>query len=151
MNSSNLVCGTLSLLAWVLVSTPAFGQSSGRFTLARSVVSAGGATFSNSGRFQLGSTFAQPVAAVPASTRFALQGGFWIVPAPVIFSPAKTGNDFKLSFETEPGQSYLVEYSNSLLNPDWQPLPVQAGDGTIKTVTDNAPGIPRRFYRIRQQ
>ena len=48
----------------------ALAQSSGRFTIARSAVAGGGATFSTSNRFQLGSTIAQPLAAVPSSSRF---------------------------------------------------------------------------------
>ena len=65
------------------------------------VIANGGTTFSSSARFQLGSTIAQPLAAVPSSSRFSIQGGFWIWPSPIIFAPIKTGNNFIFSFQTE--------------------------------------------------
>src|SRR6266581_4639083 len=98
----------------------AFAQSSARFTITRSVIAAGGATFSTSSRFQLGSTIAQPLAAVPSSSRFSIQGGFWIWPAPIIFAPTKVGDNFILSFQTEPGKTYVPRYVDSLTTQNWQ-------------------------------
>ena len=137
-----------ALAAWA---TPAFAQSSGRFTITRSVVAGGGTTFSSSARFQLGSTVGQPLAAVPSSTRFSIQGGFWIWPAPIIFAPAKTGNNFLLSFQTEPGKTYTAQYVDSLTTLNWQSLAPISGDGTVKTVTNSAPGVAQRFYRLVEQ
>lgn len=142
---------SILLLFFISVSETAFTQSSERFILTRGVVAGGGTTFSTSSRFQFGSTIAQPLAAAPSSSRFSVQGGFWIVSSFLIFAPVKIGNNFNLSFETEPGQTYIVEYTDSLLNPNWQPLSTQTGDGTVNTVTDSAPGIPARYYRVRQQ
>ena len=137
-----------ALAAWA---TPAVAQSSGRFTITRSVVAGGGTTFSSSARFQLGSTVGQPLAAVPSSTRFSIQGGFWIWPAPIIFAPAKTGNNFLLSFQTEPGKTYTAQYVDSLTTLNWQSLAPISGDGTVKTVTNSAPGVAQRFYRLVEQ
>src|SRR5580698_1248358 len=91
---------TLILLLLVSISGTAFAQSSARFAITRSVIAGGGTTFSSSARFRLGSTIAQPLAAVPSSARFSIQGGFWIWQAPIIFAPTKTGNNFVVSIQT---------------------------------------------------
>src|ERR1035437_1186083 len=132
----------------LLVSSTALAQSSARFTITRSVIAGGGTTFSSSARFQLGSTIAQPLAAVPSSARFSIQGGFWIQSAPIIFAPTKVGNNFMLSFQTEMGENYTPQYVNSLSTLNWQSLPSVAGDGTVKTVTNSAPGVTQQFFRL---
>src|ERR1035438_3186717 len=100
---------TLILFLLVSFSGTAFAQSSARFTITRGVIAGGGATFSSSARFQLGSTIAQPLAAVPAGARFSIQGGFWIWPSPTFFAPAKTGDNFIVSFQTNPGNTRSEE------------------------------------------
>jgi hypothetical protein len=137
-----------TLLLLLLISSTAFAQSSSRFEITRSVVAGGGTTFSSSAHFQLGSTIAQPLA---ASARFSIQGGFWIWPSPIIFAPAKIGNNFVVSLQTEPGKSYTVQYVDSLVATNWQSLPVVVGDGTTKTVTNSAPNVTQRFYRLVEQ
>ena len=129
----------------------ALAQSSSRFTITRDVIAGGGTTFSSSARFQLGSTIGQPLAAVPSSTRFSIQGGFWIWPSPTFFAPTKVGNNFSVSFQTTPGNTYTVQYTDTLAPPNWQNLPSVAGDGTTKTVTNSAPGIAHRYYRLIEQ
>ncbi len=104
-----------------------------------------------SARFQLGSTIAQSLAAVPSSARFSIQGGFWIWPSPIIFAPKKIGNNFMLSIQTELGKTYLVQYVDSISALNWQNLPSISGDGTVKTVTNSAPDINQRFYRLVEQ
>ena len=139
------------LLLLLLVSSTAFAQSSTRFTITRSVMAGGGTTASTSSHFQLGSTVAQPLAAVPSRRRFSIQGGFWIWPAPIIFAPAKTGNNFIFSFQTEPGKTYTVQYVDSVAAANWQNLPNVTGDGSVNTVTNSAPGVDQRFYRLIEQ
>ncbi len=139
------------LIAVLSLTTTALAQSGGRFTMVRNVIAGGGGIGSTGGTFSLSGTIGQPGAALVTETRFQASIGFWIKPPLLIFAPEKTGNNFNLSFETEPGQTYIVEYTDSLLNPNWQPLPSQAGDGAVKSVTDSAPGIPSRYYRVRQQ
>ena len=141
----------LLLLVVLICELTVHAQSSTRFTLTRDVVASGGTTFSTSSRFQLGSTIAQPLAAVPSSSRFSIQGGFWITPSFLVFAPAKAGNSFTFSFETTPGRTYIVEYADSLLNPTWQPLPTVSGDGSVKTVTDITATPGQRYYRLREQ
>ena len=140
---------TLFLL--LLLTGTAFAQSSSRFTITRSAIAGGGTTFSASSRFQLGSTIAQPLAAVPSSSRFSIQGGFWIWPSPIIFAPTKVGIDFIVSIQTEPGKTYTVQYVDSLSVLNWQDLPSITGDGTVKTVTNSAPNVTQRFYRLNEQ
>ena len=135
----------------VFISTTAFAQSSGRFTITRSVVAGGGTTPSSSSRFQLNSTIAQPLAAVPSSARFSIQGGFWITPSPIIFAPTKIGSNFMVSIQTESGKNYTVQYVDSVSTLNWQNLPSISGDGTVKTVTKSAPNTPQRFYRLIEQ
>jgi fibronectin type 3 domain-containing protein len=60
-----------------------------------------------------------------------------------------TGGDFGISFATDPGITYRVEYSVSLTAPTWNLLDTVVGDGTVKTVVDASPAPPSRFYRIR--
>jgi len=64
---------------------------------------------------------------------------------------SKVGNNFLLSFQTEPGKTYTVQYANSLPASSWQNLTTVTGDGTVKTVTNAAPGVPERFYRLFEQ
>jgi len=132
---------------------PAQAQSSARFNITRSVVAGGGTTFSSSARFQLGSTIAQPLAAVPSSSRFSIQGGFWIHPAPIIFAPVEVGTNFIFSFQTELGETYTPQYVNSLSSSNnWQSLPSVAGNGAVESVTNSAPsGVTQQFFRLVQQ
>src|ERR1017187_8009788 len=109
------------LFLLLLVSNTALAQSSARFTITRSVIAGGGTTFSTSSRFQLASTIAQPLAAVPSSTRFSIQGGFWIWPAPILFAPTNAGTNFLVSIQSEPGKTYVVQYLNAL-GSSWQDL-----------------------------
>jgi len=130
---------------------PAQAQSSARFTIMRGVIAGGGTTFSSSARFQLGSTIAQPLAAVPSSARFSIQGGFWIRPAPIFFAPAAVNGNFLVSIQSELGENYTLSYANSLSNPSWQTLTNITGNGSVITVTNSAPDVAQRFYRLIEQ
>jgi len=141
---------SLSLFLLISLSSTAFAQSSARFDITRSVVAGGGTTFSSSARFQLASTIAQPLAAVPSSTRFSIQGGFWIQPAPIFFAPTAVNGNFMVSIQSELGENYTVSYANSLSGPSWQTLTNITGNGSVITVTNSAPGVTQRFYRLIQ-
>ena len=138
-------------LIFILLSTPAFAQSSGHFAITRSVVAGGGALSTNS-TFSLGSTVGEPI---PSSTNtngeFTIRSGFWIRPAPVVFSPRISGNDFLFSFETERGGIYTAQFADSLSSSSWQNLPAISGDGTIKAATNSASNSTQRFYRLIEQ
>jgi hypothetical protein len=141
----------LLLLLFISISGTAFAQSSARFAITRSVMADGGTTFSSSARFQLGSTIAQPLAAVPSSARFSIQGGFWIRPAPIFFAPAAVNGNFMISIQSELGEAYIVSYANSISSSSWQTLTNITGNGSVITVTNSAPGVTQRFYRLIQQ
>ncbi|HEY1662881.1 MAG TPA: hypothetical protein VGI03_10720 [Verrucomicrobiae bacterium] len=142
---------TFLLLLFVSLSETTFAQSSARFTITRDVSAGGGATVTSSARFSLASTIAQPLAAVPSSARFSIQGGFWIRPAPIFFAPTSSGTNFTISIQSELGETYTVQYLNSLTGSSWQNLTNFTGNGAVMTVTNSALGIPNRFYRLMQQ
>ncbi len=141
---------TILFLILLSVYGTAFAQSSPRFAITRSVMAGGGTTPSTSARFRLDSTVAQPLAAVPSSARFSIQGGFWIVPPPILFGPSTVGTNFLVSIQSEPGKTYTVQYLNAL-GSGWQSLPSVAGTGGIITVTNSAAGAAQRFYRLVEQ
>jgi hypothetical protein len=134
----------------LLIGNMAFAQSSSRFTITRSVIADGGTTASSSARFQLASTIAQPLAAVPSSARFSIQGGFWIWPSPIMFGSAKAGTNFLVSIQSELGKTYTLQYANAL-GSTWQSLPPITGNGNEITVTNSVAGGTQRFYRLVEQ
>jgi len=66
-----------------------------------------------------------------------------------LIAPMKDGDTFSFSIQTLDGRTYLIEYTDDLANPSWQSLPNVIGDGTVKMVSDTAPGVRQRFYRFR--
>ncbi len=85
---------------------------------------------------------------MPSSSRFSIQGGFWIWPSPTFFAPTKVGNNFIVSFQTSLGNTYTVQYTETLASPNWQNLPSVAGNGAVESVTNSAPGVAQRYYRL---
>ncbi len=71
--------------------------------------------------------------------------------SPTIASPGFDGPTFTLTFPTEAGPAYRVEYKHSLDDPSWQLLTNLNGTGSPVTVTDADPASATRFYRIRLQ
>ena len=128
----------------------AFAQSSSRFSITRNIVAGGGSTTNSSPRFTLSGTIAQPLAATPSSARYSIQGGFWIVPAPIFFGPNKVGTNFLVFIQSELGKTYTVQYMNAL-GSSWQSLTPVAGTGGIVTVTNGGAGVGQRFYRLVEQ
>jgi hypothetical protein len=141
----------VSVFGLLIGLSSAQAQSSSRFDITRGVIAGGGTMFSSSARFQLGGTIAQPLAAVPASARFSIRGGFWIWPSPTFFAPTKTGDNFIVSFQTNPGNTYKVQYTDTLSPPNWQSLLTLAGNGAVESVTNSAPGVAQRYYRLTEQ
>jgi hypothetical protein len=148
----------LSVVLGMLLSPSAPAQSSPRFAVTHSVIGGGGAVATSS-RFQLNGSVGQPLTAVPKSSRFSIQGGFWIQPAPqsapqpapIIFAPAKVGDNFVVMIQTELGKTYTVQYTDSLSAANWQDLSSIPGNGGVETVTNIAPGASQRFYRLLEQ
>jgi hypothetical protein len=72
--------------------------------------------------------------------------------APVILPvPATTNNTLGISFATQTGLNYFVEYKNALTDANWQQLTNVVGSGNIVTlyVSTTTPAI--RYFRLRAQ
>jgi len=53
-----------------------------------------------------------------------------------------------LSFATQSGFTYTVQYKNNLSDATWTTLSAVSGTGSNATVTDSATGLAQRFYRV---
>jgi uncharacterized repeat protein (TIGR01451 family) len=75
------------------------------------------------------------------------------VPLPrlVLQPPVLVAGQFRFSFATVPGYSYVAEYKQALTDGAWLPLQTLPGDGTVQTVTDTNTTEAQRFYRVRMQ
>jgi hypothetical protein len=57
-----------------------------------------------------------------------------------------------VSFASELGSNYLLEYKHSLEDTSWTPvLPVVTGTGGIMTLQDTNPPADSRYYRVRSE
>jgi len=64
---------------------------------------------------------------------------------------SRSGGQVTVSFPTQTGLSYTVQYKNLLTDPIWQTIsPSVIGDGSVKSVSQLA-GQPSRFYRVSVQ
>lgn len=68
-----------------------------------------------------------------------------------ITHPVRIGNDFVLSFNSEIGSTYTVEYSSALPATGWHNLVTVPGNGSIVTVTNQNVPDAQRFYRVRRE
>jgi hypothetical protein len=65
--------------------------------------------------------------------------------------PRMTADGFAVSVPSQSGRVYRLEYKHSLADPDWTPLPLVAGTGHERTLTDHTTsGSSQRFYRVRR-
>jgi hypothetical protein len=73
------------------------------------------------------------------------------VPGPITLTASLIGANLNISFPSQIGLTYQVEYKNDLADAVWTPVggPI-SGDGTTKTVSDTV-GLTKRFYRARIQ
>jgi alpha-tubulin suppressor-like RCC1 family protein len=65
-----------------------------------------------------------------------------------LWDAAGTIPRFALHIQTLSGRRYVLEFSDSLTYPQWQPLVERVGDGTVITMTDDNAVTTQRFYRI---
>jgi len=70
-----------------------------------------------------------------------------ITAVPALVNPQSSSGNFNFSFQTAPGQSYTIQYTDDLANPSWTTLYSFIGDGSVQFVTDS-PGVAQRFYRV---
>lgn len=69
--------------------------------------------------------------------------------APTLVNILRNGSNLNFSFLSAIGQSYTVEYKNSLSLSNWTTLQNLLGDGTTKMVSDSLSSSTQRFYRLR--
>ncbi len=71
---------------------------------------------------------------------------------PKITGERQTGTTNTISFTTASGQTYTLEFKNTLADTTWTDiLPPVTGTGSVMTQTDTAATVPTRFYRVRTQ
>jgi hypothetical protein len=57
-----------------------------------------------------------------------------------------------ISFTSQIGSNYLLEYKHSLADPVWTPLlPVVPGTGGVMALQDTNPPADSRYYRVRSE
>jgi len=81
-------------------------------------------------------------------------GFFMLVPAaPASVTLAATlgGGNVNISFPTQSGHSYQVQWTGSLSSPSWNNADLVVGDGSTKTVSYATAAASSRFYRVQIQ
>jgi hypothetical protein len=69
---------------------------------------------------------------------------------PRLLTPVFSGGVVRLSFDTDAGFTYVVEYKDSLSDAVWTELATVPGTGSVETVEDPNPSpTGTRFYRFR--
>jgi hypothetical protein len=66
----------------------------------------------------------------------------------VVLNPSFSGQVFSLSFQSEQGTGYTLQFKNALTDPNWSDLETVAGNGGILTLTDPNATVPSRIYRV---
>lgn len=69
------------------------------------------------------------------------------VPSPIASAVLANG-DFALTFPTETGRSYVIEYKNALSDANWTPLATNSGTGIVLTNRFPTSNATARFYRL---
>ena len=72
-------------------------------------------------------------------------------PVLTVSQPTYSLIGFEVTVPTRSGRVYRLEYKNSLSDSNWFALPLVAGTGQARVLTDpSATNVQRRFYRVRQ-
>ena len=97
----------------------------------------------------LGRTVAAAANCLNAVTPHILAGPITPPLVPNIGAHSQVNGVFSLSFPTEIGKWYAVQYKNDLSNPTWITLETLVGTGGNLNITDTtAAGHPTRYYQI---
>jgi hypothetical protein len=75
-------------------------------------------------------------------------GGACAGTTPPVLIPSLSGNQLLLSYNTDPGRTYILQFKDLLDNSPWSNLNTNAGDGTLKTVPVSTASPAMRFYRL---
>lgn len=90
--------------------------------------------------------------AVAAGWRYSLAiGGSPGAPGRLtLFNPRLAQQGFAVSFDSQSGRQYSLEYKESSTSQTWSALPSVSGTGNLMSLVDPAPNSTQRFYRVRQ-
>jgi hypothetical protein len=73
-----------------------------------------------------------------------------VIPVPQLLNSARTGGQFSTLVQTLNRKHYALEHKDSLAAPDWTAVCTNAGNGALRTLTDQSAAGAQRFYRMRQ-
>jgi uncharacterized lipoprotein YddW (UPF0748 family) len=90
---------------------------------------------------------AMGIAAGNYHTAVLLEG---VIPVPQLLNSARTGGQFTTLVQTLNRKHYALEYKASLTAPGWTAVCTNAGNGALRTLTDQSAAGAQRFYRMRQ-
>ncbi len=79
----------------------------------------------------------------------ALVGSGPLITQASLANPFRSNANFSVSLPTQNGRVYGLEFKNSLSDDSWTPLPLVAGNGNSRTLTDSTATNTQRFYRVR--
>lgn len=68
--------------------------------------------------------------------------------ASLLESPAFPSNNFSVSYQTQAGATYSLQYSPDLTIPNWQVLTNVPGTGSVQSFVDRIPSDQQRYYRL---
>jgi len=72
-----------------------------------------------------------------------------VIAPPLFYPPVLNGEQLTLSWQTTPGHTYRVEFSNDLGGSSWTPLSADmTADSSSMSIHLDITGAPERFYRI---
>jgi hypothetical protein len=74
-------------------------------------------------------------------------GGACTVTTPILI-PSVSGTNLNLSFATDVGRTYILQYRNVLTTPPWVNLQTNAGNGSLQTITVPTTTPAQRFFRL---
>jgi alpha-tubulin suppressor-like RCC1 family protein len=69
----------------------------------------------------------------------------------LLINPRRQNNVFYVSFSSQAGVNYTLEYKNVLTDSSWTSLSPVAGNGSSLTLSNGSALAPRRVYRVRAQ
>ena len=61
----------------------------------------------------------------------------------------RTGTTNTFAIQSAVGTTYILEFKDSLTDPNWTPLPSITGTGGLLLLQDPSATVPARFYRLR--
>ncbi len=65
-------------------------------------------------------------------------------------NPTVGSNGFSLTVPSQSGHVYVLQYKNSLTDPNWISLPLIPGNGGPLLLADPSPPNSQRFYQVQQ-